>query len=247
MSRIAIPAKQTKSSALGTQTEVPRPLSMPDLVYGQLRARILSGSLQAGVKIRQEDLAEDFGTSRVPVREALRRLESEGLVKLWPQRGYVVASLNVREIEEIFQIRIMLEERAGYVATELRTETDIAAVESILERMERVNIRQSGGLAEWAAANHDFHQRLFSSSGQLHLCRFVSTLRDSVERYIRVFATMGNHREEAQQDHRRIFAAFRSGDAAEVGRLSREHCRHTCQGLLRSLTNRDAEVQAAPG
>lgn len=224
-----------------------RPSSVPDVVHQKLRARILSGELASGHKVRQGDLANAFGTSRVPVREALRRLESEGLVTLRPQRGYVVASLDIKEIEEIFQIRIMLEERAGYEATVKRTLEDVAALERILQRMERISVRLGAGLAEWAACNHEFHQRLFSSSGQMHLCRIVNMLRDTVERYIRVFAAMGRHRDEAQSEHRSILVAFRAGDAAEVGRLSREHCQHTCDGLTAALRAENARLEQARG
>lgn len=233
--------------ATANRADIFRPSSMPDAVHEQLRALILSGELAAGEKIRQNELAKSFGTSRVPVREALRRLESEGLVTLWPQRGYVVASLDIREIEEIFQIRIMLEERAGYVATLVRTPEDVAAVENILQKMERVSVRQGSGLNEWAAYNHEFHQRLFKSSGQLHLCRMVDMLRDTVQRYILIFVATGNHRDQAQSDHHKIVAAFRAGDAVEVGRLSREHCRHTCEGLIAALKANNTKLEQEGG
>ena len=220
-------------------------LSIPDAVHEQLRAHILSGQLTSGEKINQADLAKSLGTSRVPVREALRRLAIEGLVVLLRRLGDVVASVGLHEIDEIFQIRMILEERAGHVAAQRRTPNDVSALERILVAMDRAAPESAEALTEWAATNRKFHDRLFLSSAQLHLCRLVGMLRDSVERYIRLYVAMHDHRNQAQVEHHEILDAFREGDAAQVGRLCREHCRHTYEGLSAVMRAKGASQRAS--
>src|SRR3984885_1124041 len=114
-----------------------RPL--PDIIYHWLRERILMGQLMPGLEIRQELLARQFGTSRVPIREALSRLQAEGLIILRPRRGFAVTSLSQDEIVEIFELRMAIEEHAMRIATKERTETDVREVEALVERMETLD------------------------------------------------------------------------------------------------------------
>src|SRR5690349_5369654 len=101
-----------------------RLVSAQQATHAQLRAMIFSGELQAGQPLRQEEIARRLGVSRLPVREALNRLATEGLVELKPRRGFFVTSLNADEIEDIFDMRALLEERAGQLATQNRTLAD---------------------------------------------------------------------------------------------------------------------------
>src|SRR5688500_15689005 len=97
-----------------------RPLqaaSLPDLAYDHLRDAILTGEFKDGADLPQEEIAARLGVSRLPVREALRRLDAEGLVVLRPRRGYVVASLDPEEIEDVLDLQAHLESLAGHAAT----------------------------------------------------------------------------------------------------------------------------------
>ena len=114
--------------------------SLPDIVYDHLREEILSGRIGPGEPIRQEHLAARLGVSRAPVREALKALEGEGLIIFRPRRGYLVTALDPDEIEEIFEIRALLEERGGTLAAKFRTQEDIEAVGDLLEQMEAIKL-----------------------------------------------------------------------------------------------------------
>jgi DNA-binding GntR family transcriptional regulator len=219
-----------------------QPASMPDIVHAHLRDEVMSGRLGSGEKIRQGEIAKRLGFSRVPVREALRRLESEGFVTLRPRRGYVVVSLDADEIEEIFDIRMVLEEKAGHLATLSRTSEDVADLERILQAMGRLEVHSGNDIAAWSAYNREFHARVFQSSNRLHLCRWAAVLRDSVERYIRIDATMSGRIEAAHVEHEEILKAFRDRDAKRVGQLSRAHCQHTCAALVASLRGPQAKA-----
>lgn len=209
--------------------------SLADVAYRQVRDAILSGALAPGQAIGQEEVASQIGTSRVPLREALQRLEAEGLVVLRPRRGYVVTSLDPEDIIDIFDIRMLLEERAGYVATLRATPADVAAVRELLDAMEDMTIGNAVEAALFAERNRAFHERLFAGSGRRQLCRLMTMLRTNVERYIRIGAQIAGDLERTRDDHHRIFDAFSRGDAQLVGRLCREHCKATCDRLLAKL------------
>ena len=236
-SRSWLGPKERKAPPKGDGILLAQYATMPEIIYQRLREEILTGHMAAGENLNQVELADRFGFSRVPVREALKRLESEGLVVLQPHRGYFVTSLDIDEIEEIFEIRMMLEERAAYYATLHRTAEDVDALHQLLDALDEITVGTSDDVATWAAYNREFHDRLFQPSRRRHLCRFADILRNSVERYIRIDATTAGRMQEAESEHHGIFEAFRGGDAMRVGELSREHCAHTCARLIASLRN----------
>lgn len=212
-----------------------RSRSLMDVIYDYLREQILSGDLPPGAALRQAHLAMKMGVSRAPVREALKALDSVGLVVFRPRRGYHVARLDVGEIVEIFEIRAILEEYGGRLAAQMRTAADIQALEELYAQMDDYTDQTPANIATWAALNEKFHTRLFQASGRRHLCRTTDTLRDIVERYVRADGAMAGRIDQAQIEHRQILDAFRAGHADEVGRLSRLHCEHTCRRLIASL------------
>src|SRR5688500_2191982 len=113
-------------------------VSAQQATHAKLRAMIFSGELRAGQPMRQEEIARRLGVSRLPVREALNRLATEGLVELKPRRGFFVTSLNADEIEDIFDMRALLEQRAGHLATERRTIADADAIDTIVRSIDSV-------------------------------------------------------------------------------------------------------------
>jgi DNA-binding GntR family transcriptional regulator len=200
----------------------------------ELRRMIFDGELRGGQALRQEDLALRLGTSRHPVREALGRLSGEGLINFRPRYGYAVRALGPDEIAEIFEIRMLLEEHAGYVATLRRDAASIAEVESVLRRMSALMAKRPRNLSLWSEYNRAFHVRLYAASGRPHLCRMIATLRDSIETYIRMSVPDVGF-EQIHAEHKHIFAAFRDGDAIGVARLCRQHVRHTAHSLVERL------------
>lgn len=216
--------------------------SLPQAIYLAMREKILTGGYKLGEALRQQNLAKEFDASRVPVREALNRLEAEGLVILRPRRGFVVASLDISEIAEIFELRMVLEEHASIVATKNRTAKDISEVKEILAVLETIEIDDRANIAKWSAYNRMFHARLFESSRRMHVCSITNMLRDKVERYVRVEVSITGHLDRAQLEHRKIFRAFAEGDAERVGRLTREHCQSTAGRLLGALKAQEKKL-----
>lgn len=218
--------------------------SLAEIAYQQVRDAILSGAYPAGQPLGQEEIASQIGTSRVPLREALQRLDAEGLVMLRPRRGYIVASLDPEEIRDIFDIRMLLEERAGYLATLKAKAEDVADVERLLHQMDGMTINSSEEATLFTERNRAFHDRLYATSGRTQLCRLMRVLRSNVERYIRIGSRIAGNLERVRRDHYEIFNAFRRGDAQTVGRLCREHCAATCERLIARLEQEEAASPA---
>jgi DNA-binding GntR family transcriptional regulator len=217
--------------------EEPRPL--PDFIYHWLRDRICTGQLAPGSEVRQELLAQRFGTSRVPIREALSRLQAEGLMTLRPRRGFAVTSLNQCEIIEIFELRAVVEEHALRIATKVRTETDVREVEALIELMDSLDTSVPHYLLEWSSANRRFHTRLIECAHRRRLSEIALNLRDAIEPYIRIEANFTGQVCDANIEHRQIFVAFEAKDSEAAARLSREHCESTLKRLLSNIDFRN--------
>jgi len=209
------------------------PPSLPELAYQYLRDAILNGQLAFGAAIRQEDIGARLGISRLPIREALRRLEAEGLVVLKPRRGYSVTSLSWEEIEDIFDTAAVLEERAGYLATQKRTDADIEAMEAALRDLDSFMRRGTArDLAAFGKANARFHSRLMATADRPYLSRLLTTVQNNVEHYVRVGAGLVPELDASNREHHAIFDAFKRGDADTVGSLCRLHRKSTGRRLL---------------
>lgn len=211
------------------------PVSVPEHAYSVLKHALLGGKIKPGETLIQEDIATSLGFSRVPIREALKRLEGEGLVVQRPRRGYVVASLDANEVEDVLDVRMLLEERASYLATLKRTERDVVAVQEAFDKMLKMQARVRYDRDEWGLANRNFHDRLFLPCDRPHLLRMLVQQRDLVTLFVRVGGHVAPDIEQTTEDHRQILEAYKRQDAPEVARLSREHVEHTKLRLLSKL------------
>jgi DNA-binding GntR family transcriptional regulator len=213
---------------------------MVEAVYNSLRRRVVSGELPPGSALRQEDLARHYGASRVPVREAMTRLEAEGLLLLRPRRGYVVGSLDLSEIEEIFALRAVVEEHAGRLAAEAHTPDDLVLIERALKRMDGFRNLKPCNYEAWLDSNAAFHAALVYSAHRRHVAATALKLRDLVEPYIRVEINLTQGVEGAQAEHRLMFEALKASDAERLGELCRQHCNHTAERLVKGLRTKRA-------
>ncbi len=195
-------------------------VSAQQAAHARLREMIFSGALQAGQALRQEEIARQLGVSRLPIREALNRLATEGLVELKPRRGFYVASLNVEEIEDIFEMRAMLEARAGQLAAERTTSEDADAIDHLVADLEGV-VGINAGFDHFAQLNVRFHERLYQSCNRKHLRRQIALLRDAVAPLIRILASDSGELQRAQREHRLLAKFYRRGDAERVAELCR--------------------------
>ncbi|MDX6547863.1 MAG: hypothetical protein QOG33_1413 [Gaiellales bacterium] len=202
----------------------PRPLqiqSVVDHVYAALRERILAGDLARGTRLRQALLADELGVSRTPLREALRRLSTEGLVEFSPNRGATVSELDFGDMRHAWSARVALEPGAARLAAERRDGQSIARLQRAIAAQ-----RSAGSdRQESFSANREFHLALAAASGNPHLTRFAEMLwvpRIGVPIY-EAQAALASGSTAWATEHARITEAIAAGDADLAERLTRDH------------------------
>jgi DNA-binding GntR family transcriptional regulator len=213
--------------------------ALVDELAATIQARVLSGAIATGTRLRQESLAAEFGVSRTPVREALRKLQASGLVEVQPNRGALVRRPTAREVREAYEVRAELEGLAASLAAsrirddELRTlrtaqELFRHSVASLLDWRERRRSdepRHTEAHDEWMAANDSFHLAIHDAAGNRRLRKTLADLHQSFPRDLTWIVLGENARllEENVAQHEAILAAIVSHDPAESRRLMAGH------------------------
>jgi DNA-binding GntR family transcriptional regulator len=164
--------------------------------------------------VRQEEIAEMLGMSIAPVREALRALEQEGQVSYVARRGYFVTELRLSDLEEIYELRQLLEARAARGALPTLDEDALERME--LAAKDCVDAAEAGDVAAELEANRRFHFAVLDSPDQPHVMRVIRLLWDSTESYRALYYNAEQSRIEAADAHKRILAAVRKGDADKL-------------------------------
>ncbi|MEV0995980.1 GntR family transcriptional regulator [Nonomuraea sp. NPDC050202] len=191
-----------------------RPPTAQQFVLGELRRAITTGRLRPGTPIRQDALAEELQVSRVPLREALKTLEGEGLVTYKPHKGYCVAMLSLDDLREVYRIRELLEEEAVRAAVARLTDDDLHRIEAAQEEVERA--AAAGDVAAMATANRTFHMTLFDCAGMPRLARLIRTLWDTTDAYRSMYYGDAGNRERVVKEHRAALDALRRRSADEA-------------------------------
>jgi DNA-binding GntR family transcriptional regulator len=191
--------------------EASRPATTAQQVLESLRQGLVSGMLRPGQRVTQEDVAVRLGVSVAPVREALRVLEQEGQLVYRPRRGYFVTELRIEDLEEIYALRRMLEERLARLALPALDDETLTRVRAAAEECEAAG--ESGDVARELAANRRFHFGLLDCAEQPHTMRMIRLLWDSTEAYRAIYYNSPAERRRAAKAHRRILAAVSARDA----------------------------------
>jgi DNA-binding GntR family transcriptional regulator len=214
--------------ALSSPIELP---SIPDVIYRTLRRDIARGVYKPG-PIRVRPIAERFGVSATPVREALRRLEAEGLVSL-RNRQIVVNPLSIEEMREIYAIRCELESFAlRRAAPRVAADKELLArLDSLLDEMDRVEANPD----EWRAANEEFHLLLYGKAELPRLEQIIDQLWVAVEPYLRLYVSTEDDFRESQGQHRVLLGCVKAGKVDEAAQALREHLKFTAKRLAAGL------------
>jgi len=199
-----------------------------------LRSHILTGELPPGQRLNLDEIAQQSGVSRMPVRDALKQLEAEGLVNIYPQRGIEVSALNIEDITQLFGIRIVLEQKAVELAIPRLTSEDHARMRDVLTKMDLLTGRSSS----WPNFNAQFHYIINSASGWPRLISMISVLRANVDRYVREYVRMLGT-EIAQRQHWDLYHACVDGDAERAKQVVHDHFSTTTNELLSALKAED--------
>lgn len=232
---------------------------MADAIAEALRTAILAGDLRAGQPLRQESLAARFGVSRVPIREALLKLETDGLVASIPRRGTVVTSLDVDDFQEILEMRIALELLAVEVALPKVAPEDLKAAGSALETAEKALELAAGGdddakrefETRWGELNWQFHKALYQAARRPRLLDTIENLHLQFARHLRArlelvapallpSAEKGKRQDVSEwravlEEHRAILLAFTKGDLGGAKAILQHHVGHHGGELVKRL------------
>jgi DNA-binding GntR family transcriptional regulator len=210
-----------------------RPPTAQEAVATELRREIVSGELPPGTQILQDRVAEQFGVSRVPVREALKMLEGEGQISYEPHRGYFVTELDIGELIEVYHIRNVLEAEAVRYAIPRMTSEDDERLEAALLDTEEAT--KQDDIVALTAANRRFHFALIEPCGMSRLVRIIRQLWDSTDPYRSVYFVAREHREKIDNDHRAIIDAVIARETERVVALLADHRSGTVASLQQML------------
>jgi DNA-binding GntR family transcriptional regulator len=188
-------------------------------IYQQLREAIVTGVLSADAPLTELSLAAQYNVSRTPVREALRRLEQDGLVERGP-RGMKVRGRSPEEILEIYEVRITLEGAAARAAAERRTELDLMKLEQVHAAMVAASKDDPDRLAE---ANRNFHETVWAMSHNGTLVDLLGRLHAHLIRYRETTLTYQDRWEKVLKEHQRLIKAIKAGDREAAGRIAEAH------------------------
>lgn len=202
------------------QLAIPRlaRMSTSDHIAETLREAIVEGNLPTGEVLRQDEIAARFHVSKIPVREALKRLEAEGLVTFMRNRGAVVASLSAEEILEYVEIRAMLEARAAYLAASRISDDNLD-----FARAKLAEFGAADQAARWGELNWQFHSALYADAQRPILLGEIRSLYDKVERYVRALLSITTEMPKTQREHAAILDAFSRRDPDAAADLTRAH------------------------
>ncbi len=195
-----------------------QPKNTSELIADALRSAILQGKLRSGQSLKQDEIANEFSVSKIPVREALVQLQAEGLVRMIPSRGATVTRLTIDEITEIYTIRSALEPIALRRAIPHIKPTAYHDIEQILNKID-----YEDDMSKWAQLNWDFHAALYRAADMPRLVHTVQTLYNNVARYLLHNYLDRDYLAESQRQHREILDACRAQQIDHATELLLHH------------------------
>lgn len=199
-----------------------RPLTVAQSVAAQIREQILKREISGGEPLRQEAIAKSFGTSIIPVREALRQLESEGLVELKSHRGAVATELTLEKALEWIHMRRLIETDLSGLAIDNITDEDLNNAQQILGKFDDAmdHLRE---IEHWSEYNWNFHSALYKPANRPETMKVLSDLHKKCDRYIRLQLLTGNHIVRAEEEHHELLELCRKRNKRAVKALIQQH------------------------
>ncbi len=210
-------------------------IPLRDIVFGKLREAIITGQLLPGTRLMEISLAESMGVSRTPVREAIRKLQAEGLVIMNARRGAVVAPINKRDLKEILEIRKALESLACRLTSRKVTEDSLIQLKDINNVMKNAVTEKDIGLI--AAKDVEFHEMITDLADNRQLSRMLDQIKEHLYRYRREFIKELKDRRVLVSEHDKIIAALEAHNEKTAVRELEKHIELQERYILNTLEN----------
>jgi DNA-binding GntR family transcriptional regulator len=231
--------KQTLTNAVDRRI---KRQSVPESLRDLLQERILNGEFKEGDSLIQDAIADEYDTSRMPVREALRQLEAVGLVSMRTHHGATVTRIPTEQIEELFELRSALECDILSRSIERITDNDIAEAKKILNDLERSY--QQRDVPSWARLNWEFHRRLYLPANRIQTLAILQNIHLQAERYVRLHLLLTGGFIEADKDHREILRLCALRQTEKAVAALRNHIMRASRELLAELRKQRAKDPA---
>lgn len=209
-------------------------------VAAQLRLEIQRGELRAGTRLRQGEIAQRFGVSTTPVREAFALLQAQGLVRVDPHKGAIVFHPTVDDLRHLYEIREAIEVLAIEKAIERFTPERLDELQSILDKMRKTDDEQ-----EWLDLNNRFHIAVYEPAERPRLSALIADLRDSATSYIHMLLASEPTHTRPDHEHQDIMDACKAGDLQRAKEAVREHMKNTVDHVMQLIDQQ--EKSTAPG
>ena len=208
-------------------------LPLRDVVFHTLRQAILKGELKPGERLMEVALAQRMGVSRTPVREAIRKLELEGLVTMAPRRGAQVANITEKDLNDVLEVRIALENMAIEKACSRITPEVLEALKKAEKTFEKE--MRGGDLVRMAEADEAFHGIIYQASDNRRLIQVVNNLREQIYRYRLEYLKEEEYRKQLAAEHNALITALSKRDTIRAQEIAFSHIENQRQAILRSV------------
>ncbi len=208
-------------------------LPLRDVVFQNLRQAILKGELEPGERLMEIHLAKRLGVSRTPIREAIRKLELEGLVDMVPRRGAVVASITRKDMRDVLEVRRTLEMLAVEVACERISQGELEKLKAAGREFERSG--GSGDIIRLVQADMAFHEIIYAATGNLRLVNILGNLREQMYRYRMEYLKDTSSYGQLNREHERIYQGIRDKDKETACQAIREHIDNQETAILQAI------------
>jgi len=208
--------------------------SIQDVIEAELRERILVGDIEPGGRINVRQLEQHFGVSHIPIREAIHRLEAEGLVVNVPRRGAIAAGVSLKELDEIYDLRRILEPRVAHRAVDAMQDDDLAALTAAYDTL--IAAEQGADAVEFSAAHWQFHWQVLRPGCTNEIRRLLEKLWRIADRYVRL--TRGTAVDVAHEQHHQLYDACVAADGTTAETILEAHLHLTGDALRAELHHR---------
>jgi DNA-binding GntR family transcriptional regulator len=207
-------------------------MTLREKIVETVRNAIVNGQIPAGARVAEPDLADRFGISRTPIREAFRQLESEGFITVIPRKGAIVASLSAKDISDFYDLKMVLEGYAARCAARTLTEKDLTKMEAVNRQMEAAAAKKD--LRKVLLLHNEFHEIFLKACGNEKLHSIVQNMVMQFQRFRLILAVRGKIEGSIRQ-HREIIDAFRKRNADLAESLVIKNAHYGKKVLLREL------------
>lgn len=207
-----------------------------------IKEDILSGHFKSGEPLRQSLLAEKYQVSRIPIREALLQLESQGLVRMEAHKGAVVSEISIEEIDELFQLRAILEPYILELAIPKMDDKCFQRCDEILTKLEKA-LNQKENIEQWSEYNFEFHKTLYKPAQLTHTLDIIKTLNTQSDRYIRLQLLYTDGIEKAEKEHRQLLQLCKKRNIQAASKLLHNHILVANTDIKQFFQNKDIETK----